>query len=181
MPTANKLRRWFWILIALNAVFLFVYTNSIRPVNTGQILQFETAGTLLKARSLLADWSRIPGFHDKLLLSIYLDYVFIVLYAGLLIVAAVFFAGKSGQYVLGRASRFISVLVLGAAICDLIENLAMTYTLTEMAERWSVRLAYDMAMAKFSVLILTLLFLIVCLLFSINLRKPKPEPFKKFY
>ena len=50
----------------------------------------------------------------------------------------------------------------------------MWYSLHGHANKWNVTLAYDMAAVKFSIIILTLLFLFICLVFY-ALRKVAKE------
>jgi hypothetical protein len=51
-----------------------------------------------------------------------------------------------------------------------IENIAMLKSLQGTPARWSVLLAYDMATTKFSIVILSALFIAVCIVFRL-LRK----------
>ena len=67
-------------------------------------------------------------------------------------------------------------LALLAAICDVLENLAMLYTIKQEAISWMVHFTYDMALVKFSLLFIVLLFMVISLLFwAINKLAPERE------
>jgi len=85
-------------------------------------------------------------------------------------VASLYFGRLSGHEILMRTGKFVAYLLIVAGICDVIENIAMLKSLQGAPTRWSVLLAYDMATTKFSIVILSALFIAVCLVFRL-LRK----------
>ena len=168
-----NLRRWFWLLLAVNALYLVLGRLVLHPLTGGDIVDFEVARDVSVATALLEKWKHVPGKTEMMLPSIYWDYFFIGLYTAFLSVTALFFSRFSGEPVLQKAGRFIPVLIVLAAVCDVIENMAMTHSLSTSLDGWSVRLAYDMAVAKFSVLILIILFFFTCLIFALFRKKEK--------
>lgn len=162
-PTAS-LQRWFWWLLIINVLFIVCSRIYLQPLTSGEIVRFEVAKETSIVENLVNEWKQ-TGKYDKALHGIYLDYLFIVLYASGLAVACSFLSRLTGHEILIRAGKGASWLLAGAAICDVIENVAMTRTLHGAITPWNVMLTYDMAAAKFSVIILCLLFILVCLIF----------------
>jgi hypothetical protein len=64
-----------------------------------------------------------------------------------------------------RSGRFFRWLAPAAGVCDILENIFMTQTLNGNVSELNVMLTYDMAVTKFSLLIVTLLFIVLCLIF----------------
>lgn len=161
------LRKWFWALLMINLVFIIWSKNYLLPLSSGDIVRYETARTLANAQTIAAEWQLVPGKLTKAVQSINVDYLFILLYVSLLVAGCLYLARISRQQVLQKAGNVFAVLVIGAGVCDIIENVAMMESLTANMTGFNVRLAYDMAVAKFSVLILTLLFLAICFIFRL--------------
>lgn len=172
MNKSNRLRLYFWVFLALNIVYIIGSKAYLKPLSSGDIVQFEVAKTLPRAESIMADWLQ-TGKLQKAKDSIWLDYVFIILYSGLLYTGVLLLAKSSRHILLMRTGRLISFLIPVAAVCDVIENLAMTQSLGGNPTTFAVALAYDMAVAKFSIIILTLIFLFVCVLFWMGNRVVK--------
>lgn len=55
--------------------------------------------------------------------------------------------------------------MLVAAICDVVENVSMLNSLDGSITKWNVVLTYDMAVTKFSIIILVLIFVLICVVF----------------
>ncbi len=141
----------------------------MQPLATDEIVRFELAKELSVAERVIQEWET----HGKLkhaIIGIYIDFLFILLYTSGLSVACVYFGRLSGHEILMRTGKFFTYLLIVAGICDVIENIAMLKSLQGTATRWSVLLAYDMATTKFSIVILSALFMAVCLVFRL-LRK----------
>ena len=164
IPSSSRLQLWFWFLLLINIAFIFTIKSFLLPLQTGEIVQFETAKTATKAISIMDTWVA-EGKTDKAFLSIWLDYVFIVLYVLGLIVAVLFLSEATRHPLLIRSGRFFRWLTLAAGISDVLENIFMTQTLNGNVSELNVMLTYDMAVTKFSLLIVTLLFIVLCLIF----------------
>lgn len=172
----NKLRRlrlYFWVFLALNLGYIAWSRSYLKPLNTKEIVQFEVAKTLPAAERIMAEWSQ-TGKLEKAKQSIWIDYLFIVLYTGGLMTGVLLLSRSSRHVLLHRTGRLITILIPVAAICDVAENIAMMQSLSGNATVFSVTLAYDMAVAKFSIIILALIFLFICILFTIGSRFQKP-------
>lgn len=167
MNTSHRLRLYFWVLLALNIGFIAWSKYYLSPFTSGDIVRFEVAKTTPVAERIIAEWT-LAGTLEKAKQSIWIDYIFIALYTALLMTAVPFFGRLSRHVLLLRTGRFISMLLPIAAICDVIENIAMAKTLSGSITAFYVTLAYDMAAAKFSIIILAFIFLFICLLFWIG-------------
>jgi hypothetical protein len=164
--SSPSLRRWFWILLLLNAAFIVWSRFYLKPLETSEIVKFEIAKELPVAEGILREWV-LSGDNklDKAIDAIYIDYLFIFLYVAGLTVACIYFSGLTGHQILKRTGRFIPFLVVAAGACDIIENIAMWYSMNGHLTVWNVTVTYDMAVTKFSIIILTLLFLVICVIF----------------
>jgi hypothetical protein len=160
----HRVRRWFFVLLLANALYILFATLYLRPLTSREIVKFELAKEVHVAESIVQDWMATAKF-DKAVQSIYIDFLFIILYTAGLSVACVFFSRLTAHEVLMRAGYFFSYLLVAAGICDVIENVALLRSLNGSINNWNVILAFDMATTKFSILILAALFLGVCLVF----------------
>jgi hypothetical protein len=167
MNKSSRLRLYFWVFLALNLGFIAWSRTSLKPLSTRDIVKFEVAKTLPKAQDILTEWKQ-AGQIEKAQDSIRADYVFILLYTAGFITCVLLLSRLSKHELLLRMGRFITFLLPVAAVCDVIENIAMTRTLSGHVTSFNVTLAYDMAVAKFSIIILTIIFLFICLLFWIG-------------
>lgn len=159
-----RVRRWFLVLFLANALYILFAGLYLRPLTSGEIVKFELAKEVPVAEAIVQEWAA-SGKMDKAVDSIYLDFLFIILYTSGLSVACVFFSRLTAHEVLMRTGYFFSYLLVAAGICDIIENVAMLRSLHGSIRNWNVILAFDMATTKFSILILSALFIGVCLVF----------------
>jgi hypothetical protein len=159
-----RVRRWFLVLLLANALYILFAGLYLRPLTSGEVVKFELAKELPVAESIVQEWTA-SGKMEKAVQSIYLDFLFILLYTSGLSVACVFFSRLTAHEVLMRTGYFFSYLLVAAGICDAIENVAMLKSLHGSIRNWNVILAFDMATTKFSILILSALFIGVCLVF----------------
>ncbi|WP_315819828.1 hypothetical protein [Paraflavitalea speifideaquila] len=178
-PTTS-LRRWFWWLLLMNILFIVCADIYLRPLTYGELVRFEVAKETNVAEAILNTWKQL-GKLDKVIQGIYINYLFIGLYTAGLTVACVYLARLTGHEILIRASKTAFWLLAGAAVCDIIANIAMMRSLHQAITHWSVTLAYDMAAARFSVLILCLLFILVCLIFWLGNKFFSKDSMSTFY
>ena len=147
-------------------MFILWSRNYLQPLESNEIVQFEIAKTVPVAESILLEWTTPDDTKlDKAIQAIYLDYLFIVLYTVGLSIACLYLSHLTGHPILKRTGRFFQFLMIGAGVCDIIENIAMWNSLNGYLNGWNVTIAYDMAVTKFSIVILTILFLVICLIF----------------
>jgi hypothetical protein len=170
----RRLRLYFWVFLALTLGFIAWSRMFIKPLETSEIVQFEVAKHLPKAEKIMFEW-KLAGKMEKAREAIYADFFFIILYSGCLITGILLLSRLSRHILLLRMGRFVSLLIPVAAVCDVVENMAMLKTLAGSGSAFYVMLAYDMAVAKFSIIILALIFVFICTLFWIGSRfAPKP-------
>ena len=160
------LQRWFWWLLVLNLLFMVGSKFYLSPLTSTEIVHFEIAKTTPVAERILQEW-KSSGKYEKAVQSVYIDYLFIVLYVAGLSVACAFVSRLTGHEILIRAGKGLTYLLAIAGVCDVIENVSMMRSLHDVLRPWNVMLSYDMAAAKFSVVIISLLFVLVCLLFYV--------------
>lgn len=159
-----SLQRWFWFLLTLNVLFIIGSVIYLHPLSFGDMMQLEVAKKTPVAERLLQEWYA-AGKMEKAVESIYVDFLFIILYTTGLGAACLYLSRLTAHEVLIRAGKAISWLLVAAGICDVIENFTIMKILGGAVTSFNVMLTYDMAAAKFSVIILSLLFLLVCLIF----------------
>lgn len=157
-------RRLFLISGVAMLGFMLLMRLLTEPLTPGEILSFEMAKETAVASHLMAEWSADPeGKMDKAVLSVLLDFVFIIFYTLFFYLGARFMGGLSGNPVMEKAGRFFSWLVVAASFCDVIENICMLRTLSGEGEpiSWVVHLTYDMAIIKFSLLMIAAFFMVI--------------------
>lgn len=165
-PTAS-LQRWFWWLLLMNILFVVGAEFYLRPLTYGEMVRFAVAKETHIVETIVNEWNQM-GKYEKALQGIYINCMFIGLYTAGLAVACAFLSRLTGHEILIRAGKGAFWLLTAAAICDIIGNVAMMRSLHEAITRWNVTVSYDMAAAKFSVIILCLLFILVCLIFWVG-------------
>lgn len=159
-----RVRSWFLVLLLANALYILFAGIYLRPLTSREIVKFELAKEAPVAEAIIQEWVN-TGKYEKGIQSIYLDFLFIILYTAGLSVACIYLSRLTRHEILIRTGYFFSYLVIAAGICDVIENMALLRSLYGHVNNWNVILAYDMAATKFSLLILSVLFLAVCLVF----------------
>jgi hypothetical protein len=159
-----RVRKWFLVLLLANALYILFAGLYLRPLTSGEIVKFELAKEASVAESIVQEWTA-NGKFDKAVQSVYLDFLFIILYTSGLSMACIYLSRQTQHEILIRTGYFFSYLLIAAGICDVIENVSLLRSLNGSIRNWNVILAYDMAATKFSLVILSVLFLAVCLIF----------------
>ena len=162
----------FWVFIILSILVLLVMRFWSNGLSGTAIVDFEMAKTVDKAETIMGSWE-LTG-KNNFLNSIYADFIFIICYAGAFFYGSRFMGHLSGHAILKKAGYFFSFLALLAAVCDVLENATMLYTIKQKAIPWVVHFTNDMALVKFSLLFIVLLFMVICLLFWV-IDKLTPE------
>ena len=155
------LRIAFPVALAICIAYIFWFKNHNKPLTSNDIVRFEIAGTPAKAQVLLDEWVGL-GLTDKLLSSIYWDYPFILLYTLTLALGCLWAAGLTGYPTFKRTASWLVGGVCLAGLSDVVENLAMTYSIRQAPQAWSTRLAETTAYLKFGLLVAGLLFVAIC-------------------
>lgn len=155
----------FWLATAANIGWI-AFMHPYTPKN---IVQFELAEIVPVANDIISHW----GIEGQALAktSIYLDFVFIVLYCTAIMLGCKVASVFSGKTVLIKIGLVLAWLIWVAALCDVIENLAMLKTLEEV-NQLTISIAFYFAAIKFSIVLMALLFILTSVSFGmINSRK----------
>lgn len=138
--------------------------NYLSPLSAGEIVQFEVAKTVSKAQSIIQEW-KSTGKYDQGVKSTSLAYLFMVLYTLAIGLGCRFISACTGNEILTKGGRGFAWLIIVATVCDIIENIAMSRTLSGHISHVNVLLAYNLARIKFSIVLVCLLFMLACALY----------------
>ena len=170
--TDPGLRNRFFIFLALAVIAMVVMRYITNGLGSRSIIDFEMAKTTDRVMQLLTSWD--SSYIERFINGIYADFGFIIGYTGALFFGARYLGQLSGHYILRKAGIIFSFFALFAGLFDVIENAGMLTTLYFRPIGWVVHFTYDMAVLKFSLVLIVLIFLFVCLLFWL-LGKMAPE------
>ena len=146
----------FIIALGVTVIWFFI----MRPFTPPNIVAFELAGSVEAASKIISDWGIDQVSRVKT--AIYLDFVFILVYCSAFIFACRAASTYSGIEFFIKISQQLVWIVWLAGLCDAIENIALLRTLSEISQT-SVSLAFYGAAIKFSILLLALVFIQICL------------------
>lgn len=119
----NKGIRFITLLI-LTLAWIFLMRAMTAPLNPGKIFDFEFIGTAKKAASFISVLQN-SGQLDLLTRSIFLDFIFPLLYGATFYYASAWICSKlPGEHILKRF-RTLGTLTIIAVICDFIENVSL--------------------------------------------------------
>ncbi len=138
--------------------------NYLSPLRAGEIVQFEVAKTVSKAQSIIQEW-KSTGKYEQGVKSTSLAYLFITLYTLAIAFGCRFISVCTGNEILTKGGRGFAWLILAATICDVVENIAVSRTLSGDISHVNVLLAYNLARIKFSIVIVCILFMLACSLY----------------
>lgn len=157
-------KRYFLWTLAVTIIWFFI----MRPFTPPNIVAFELAGTAEAATNIINNWNEAQV--DRVKTSIYLDFGFILAYCSAFMFACLGAATYSGIPFFIKTGKQFIVLIWLAGLCDVIENIAMLTTLNEISQT-SVSIAFYTAVPKFSILLLTLVFTLICVVTGLFTRK----------
>ena len=160
----SRLRQLFWLFSLLTVAYMIWVRSYLSPLSSDEIVQFEIAKTVGKAQAIIQDWKN-TGKYELGVKSTYFAYVFMVLYTLAIALGCRFISACTGNEIMIKGGRGFAWLIVGAAICDLIENIALSQTIKGYISQWNVSIAYDLARVKFSIVIVCLLFMVACALY----------------
>lgn len=172
----SKLKWRFWIFFCGALIFIFWMKHYLSPLQSNEIVHYEMAKTADTASAIIRQWTE-SGKLDIVLKSIYIDYIFIIIYCLAIATGCRYVSYLTKNDILVKAGIFFSYFIIAAGIFDIIENLAMTKGLRQaVVSSSNVALAYKMAISKFSIILMSLFFIAVCFMFwlmSLVSRKEK--------
>ena len=155
----------FIILLLITLGWILLMRNMTAPLDPGSILTFEFIGTAANAELFLNKLEAL-GHTELMTLSIYLDFIFPLLYG------ATFFYGSA--WVCGRLVkdhplnkfRILSNMALAAVACDFLENLSLLQLINSGPDDTYAGAAFIFAGIKFLLLALVLLHFLYAVLIS---------------
>lgn len=143
-------------LFALSATVIWFFI--MRPFTPPNIVAFELAGSVDAAHAIISNWSTEQISNVKI--GICLDFVFIIAYCSAFMYASRAAASFSGIEFFIKTAQQATWIIWVAGMCDAIENISLLTTLQEVTER-SVSIAFYTATVKFSILLVTLAFVLI--------------------
>lgn len=149
-------------LFALGATV--VWFVIMRPFTPPNIIAFELAGTVDAAQAIISNWSAEQISNVRT--GIYLDFVFIFAYCSAFMYSSRAAAAFSGIDFFTKVAHQSAWVIWVAGMCDAIENICLLNTLNEITGR-SVSVAYYSATVKFSILLVTLVFVFMCVIIGL--------------
>jgi hypothetical protein len=138
---------------------------AVQPFNSKQIVAFELAKTPEAAVDIMSEWEA-TDLITHATKSIYLDFVFLVLYSLSISLGCLVLSNFTDNRFLIQLGSWLSKIAMLAGLSDVIENLAMLKSLSGKITEVTTTVAYGFAIVKFSIVIVSLLFAIVCLIFG---------------
>lgn len=159
----------FLVSVVLTVGWMYFMSASVKPVNSKQIVAFELAKTPEAAADIIKHWTEIDAI-GKAKKSIYLDFVFLVMYSFSIALGCLVLSKFTENAFLIQSGLWLSRVIMIAGLSDVIENLAMLKTLSGVITIQMTAVAYWFAILKFSIVIVSMLFVAGCLLFGVIRR-----------
>jgi hypothetical protein len=159
----KRLQVRLWIFLALTVFLNLMMRWLSNGLSGASIVEFEIAKSAVSAQHIMEKWD--GAIRERFLWSIYVDYVFLCAYSGLFYYGSRYSARKSGQEVVAGAGTFFAWLGPLAGLMDVMENSAMLYTIQAEVRVGVVHFTYDMAVLKFSLLLIVALYIVVASFF----------------
>ena len=163
--TPPQQKRAFALLLTLTIVLAIWQRVLDRPLQTAAapqgIVSFELAGTLANAQGILDSWGAKGRVYAGLSLGI--DYLFMVAYAGAIGLGCTLIGGVllSRRRRLGVLSWLLAWGLIAAGLLDALENFSLIQTLLGSAETLWPPIARASATGKFLLIALGLLYVLI--------------------
>ena len=159
------LNRLFVISVIITLSWMVLMGSLVKPLNSQDIVVFELAKTPEVAAAIVKEW-REKDLTGNAMKSICLDFVFLLLYSISIGLGCVLLSRFTQNELLIQSGSVLSKGVPLAGLCDVVENLAMLKTLIGSVTSLPVTIAYWFAAVKFLIVVVSLLFLLICLIFG---------------
>jgi hypothetical protein len=151
------------LLLLLTAAWFILMREMISPLDPANILKFEFIGTAAKAENFLNELRQL-GHLDLMTLSIYLDFIFPLLYGAMFYYASAWVCGKlTKQHSLNRF-KIVSSLTVIAVACDMIENISLLQLIYFEPTNLFANAAFVFAGIKFLLILMVVLHFLVSIL-----------------
>jgi len=168
----SRLRMLFWLSFIVTIAYVIWVRNYLAPLSSDEIVQFEIAKTADRARAIVDQW-KTAGKYEQGIRSTNFAYVFMFLYTIAIALGCRFISACTGNEILIKGGRGFAWLIVGATICDFIENIALSHTIRGPISQLNVTIAYNLARVKFSIVMVCILFMLTCALFWVIGRLEK--------
>ncbi|HEY8967655.1 MAG TPA: hypothetical protein VIM64_01145 [Puia sp.] len=160
----NRIRQLFWLFALLTIGYMIWARGYLSPLTSGEIVRFEVAKTVDRAQHIMQEW-RNTGKYEQGVRSTTVAFFFIILYTLSIGLGCRFISACTGNEILAKGGRGFAWLIVVASVSDIIENIALSRTLSGHMSQVNLLLAYNLARIKFSIVIVCLLFILVCTLY----------------
>ncbi len=158
------------ILLMLTIGWLILMRKMTDPLDPGDIIIFEFIGTADKAKAFLANLEDI-GHLELLTRSIFLDFIFPLLYGATLYYASAWACKKLPKvHPLNRFKLFSGMTVIAVA-CDMFENVSLLKLIYYPPADMFACSAFIFAALKFLLLALVLLHFIASMVIALTRKK----------
>jgi hypothetical protein len=146
----------FLLAFAATVIWFFI----MRPFTPPNIVAFELSGSVEAASKIISDWGIDQVSRVKT--AICLDFGFILVYCSAFMFACRAASTYSGVQFFIKTSRQLIWIVWLAGLCDVMENIALLRTLSEISQT-TVAIAFYAATIKFGILLIALMFILISL------------------
>lgn len=144
------------LLFLLTTAWFILMREMTAPLDPASILKFEFIGTAEKARNFLNNLKEL-GHIDLITLSIYLDFIFPLLYGAMFYYGSAWACSKlAKEHTLNRFKLLSSLTVIAVA-CDMIENISLLQLIYFEPTNMFAKTAFIFAGIKFILLTIVLL------------------------
>lgn len=152
------------LLFLLTAGWFILMREMTAPLDPASILKFEFIGTAEKAVNFLNDL-RESGQIELITLSIYLDFIFPLLYGAMFYYGSAWACSKLAKGHILNRFKLLSTLTVIAVACDMIENISLLQLVYFEPTNMLANAAFIFAGLKFLLLAIVLLHFLVSALF----------------
>ena len=158
------------LLFLLTTAWFVLMREMTAPLDPASILKFEFIGTAEKARNFLNNLREL-GHIDLITLSIYLDFIFPLLYGAMFYYGSAWACSKLKEGNILKRFKLLSSLTVIAVACDMIENISLLQLIYFEPTDMFANTAFIFAGTKFLLLTIVVLHFILSTLVSGKGRK----------
>lgn len=146
--------------------------NDVAP---GGIITFELVGTLEGSQAIIDSWTGLPLVWAGVNMG--LDFLFLFFYGVTIALACLMLAARkpANLHILEVAGKWLAAGVLFAAVLDIIENISLILLLTGSESEFLPQLARSVAIPKFGLVLLALLYVVVAGLMVLMKKEEPPK------
>jgi len=155
----------FTILLLITLGWIILMRKMTAPLDPGSIITFEFIGTAANAEVFLKNLNAL-GHTELMSLSIYLDFIFPLLYGAAFFYGSAWACGRLGNSHPLNKFRILSNMAVIAVVCDFIENISLLQLINTGPDDTYAKTAFIFASLKFFLLSLILIHFFISVLIS---------------